>query len=289
MVLICDLKVPIQENKDLVQGIYDLFHVETGKCSQEAILKRKELHKPDLANEILCLVRKVKESTEYLENSVSEIERLQNETKEFNRFSKKLEKNIEKIDAVATEIKTYAKVLNSGTPPTSLIVSDEIKTIVNKTLDEHDEKIEKRYNLVITGVEDNDSSRLELIEEVQVIIDEVSRLSGHDVPHKIVTGHYIGKRDPTFNRPIRVKFDNPEISKIIVNNAHLLKSNMEYRGVYISPDCTSEEQKIHSMLVKQLKEMISEVPDKFWFIRNGKVDSRPHRPTRRNTVSRIPG
>ena len=82
MVLVNDLWIQIHESRKLINEIYDLLNVDPGKANAEALLKKKDLHKPDLAHRIMRFMKQLKHGTEYLEKSVKEIEKLREETKE---------------------------------------------------------------------------------------------------------------------------------------------------------------------------------------------------------------
>ena len=131
------------------------------------------------------------------------------------------------------------------------------KIIVEKSLTEYKEKNDKHYNVILTGIEDTDSTDRNLFQSVQNVIDEISRLSHRRIAGNIVTGNYIGRYQMSQNRPIRITLDNPHVAQVIIDSAHVLKDSEIYKGVYISPDRTLEEQRKHNELhVKKLKEKI---------------------------------
>ena len=76
---------------------------------------------------------------------------------------------------------------------------------------------------------------------------------------------------------IKIKFQNAGEAGVILDNAYRLKNSSNYSGVYVSPDRSREEQKIHSELVQKLKEKIKNNPELFWSIRDGKLVAKPHK------------
>ena len=75
---------------------------------------------------------------------------------------------------------------------------------------------------------------------------------------------------------MKLIFNNEQGANWVLTRSHFLSNSEFYGGVYISPDRTPEEQRKHSDLVKNLKMKIQENPGKFWFIRDGKIQSREH-------------
>ena len=59
---------------------------------------------------------------------------------------------------------------------------------------------------------------------------------------------------------------------IILRNAHKLKTNEDFKSVYLAPERTKEQRRLHSGLVKQLKELIKQDNSKRYFIRDNKVN-----------------
>ena len=109
--------------------------------------------------------------------------------------------------------------------------------------------------------------------------------SGHLELPAVVTSCYLGMKTEDRNRPICVTFNNPNIGQLVIANAHRLKFSTSYKRVYVSPQRSEEDQKTHNELVKQLKEKINGNPSRFWFIRDGTVQSREHKVRTRSTNS----
>ena len=59
---------------------------------------------------------------------------------------------------------------------------------------------------------------------------------------------------------------------IILRNTHTHKTNVDFKLVYLAPDRTKEQRRLHSGLVKQLKELIKLDNSKRYFIRDNKVN-----------------
>ena len=57
----------------------------------------------------------------------------------------------------------------------------------------------------------------------------------------------------------------------ILRKAHKLKSNEEFKTVYLAPDRTPEQRAAHSKLVNQMKELIKNDSSKHYYIRDDKI------------------
>ena len=58
---------------------------------------------------------------------------------------------------------------------------------------------------------------------------------------------------------------------VLLKNAGKLRST-DMRSIYVSPDRNKQKQAAHSKLVAEMRTMIKEDPNKFYFIRNNKVN-----------------
>ena len=72
-------------------------------------------------------------------------------------------------------------------------------------------------------------------------------------------------------KPIQVELEHPTDALVLLKKASKLKST-DLMPVYSSPDRNKQEQAAHSKLVPKMKTMMKEDPNKFYFIRNNKVN-----------------
>ena len=81
----------------------------------------------------------------------------------------------------------------------------------------------------------------------------------------------VGRKTPEKLRPIKVELEHPTDALVLLKKASKLKTT-DLRSVYLSPDRNKQEQAAHSKLVAKMRTMIKEDPNKFYFIRNNKVN-----------------
>ena len=81
----------------------------------------------------------------------------------------------------------------------------------------------------------------------------------------------VGRKTPEKPRPIKVELEHPTDALVLLKKASKLKST-DLMSVYLSPDRNKQEQAAHSKLVAKRRTMIKEDPNKFYFIRNNKVN-----------------
>ena len=74
-------------------------------------------------------------------------------------------------------------------------------------------------------------------------------------------------------RPIKVTLASPEAVKFVLSKAKKLKQNPyeEYKNIYLSLDRSREERAAHKSQVAQLKQKITDDPEKYHLIRDGKI------------------
>ena len=200
-----------------------------------------------------------------------------------------LEGKIDRVDEIASKLQTYADAVKDSYVNGPKFNSDLLKNvevIVADSFREHEKSVARRHNVILTGIMDTDSDTESLISEAQHIIDTVTQISGHLDSPQVVTACYLGSKTEDRNRPICVTFDNPNVKQRIIANAYKLKSNSSLKNVYISPYRSEKEQKTHTELVKQLRTKINEDVSRFWFIRDGKVQSRAHHTSTNFVTSR---
>ena len=74
-------------------------------------------------------------------------------------------------------------------------------------------------------------------------------------------------------RPIKVKLCSADAVSSILRSAKHLKNSGNNKTTFIAPDRTQEERAAHKKLVERMKEMVSEEPDKYHYIRRGAIRS----------------
>ena len=74
-------------------------------------------------------------------------------------------------------------------------------------------------------------------------------------------------------RPIRVKLYSTGALSSILRNAKDLKNSRNNKKTFLGPDRTLEERETHKQLVGEMKELIRNDPEKYYYIRGGTIVS----------------
>jgi len=74
-------------------------------------------------------------------------------------------------------------------------------------------------------------------------------------------------------RPIKVKLCSADAVSSVLRSAKHLKDSGNNKKTFIAPDRTQEGRAVHKKLVERMKEMVSEEPDKYHYIRRGAIRS----------------
>ena len=92
-------------------------------------------------------------------------------------------------------------------------------------------------------------------------------------PRTSLDCYRIGKKQAGKTRPIRLECQNHgDVDFALVHSRRLINS-ARHSSVYLGPDRSKEQRLEHSLLVKQMKELISKDASKHYFIRNNRVCS----------------
>ena len=75
-------------------------------------------------------------------------------------------------------------------------------------------------------------------------------------------------------RPVKVLFHSREAAVKALRSSPSLKKTSSYRKVFMTPDLTLEERTDRRKLVKDMKEKITNEPQRYHYIKNGVLCSR---------------
>ena len=90
----------------------------------------------------------------------------------------------------------------------------------------------------------------------------------------VVKDHYrAGVAKAGTSRPLVVKFERPQLVIEVLSNAKKLKGSRFLSSVFLAPDRSPEERTEHRKLIEEMKKRRGEEPDKYFFVRRGKVCS----------------
>ena len=123
----------------------------------------------------------------------------------------------------------------------------EIKTQITEAL----ERDNKRKNIVVMGIEEElEGDKLK--EYVGKMFAEMLGGEGVEFDDQGRIGKKSGK-----NRPIRIRLEEDGMKFKLLKKASALKSNSEYKNIYVSPDLTRQQQEEDKKLRDKLKEIRS--------------------------------
>ncbi len=91
---------------------------------------------------------------------------------------------------------------------------------------------------------------------------------------RVTAVHRIGKRISGGIRPVKVNFSSSASVQQILSQAKRLKHMEKRQSVYLCYDRSPEERAARREIVKELKKVADEQPDRLHFIKGGKVCSR---------------
>ena len=111
MLLINDLWKRIEATTDRLNDCYTLFGVEEGQLDQEAMLKKKEIQKKDLASLVLLILKTEKKNLELLRAAALEIESTQKESVEQNNTVIRLQNELIESNRIKLQLLLTPKIL----------------------------------------------------------------------------------------------------------------------------------------------------------------------------------
>ena len=219
-----------------------------------------KLYKNDLTEIVLRLVKAYEKNLTICKSAAVKIDQLKSDQIENQKKLMEIQdKQIDSVQqAVKTELKTWADVAKQGIT-SKPITKHTVKEAVRSVNDE--EKRSKCF--LIYGVEEKDN------EIPCEIAQNVYRKLNFNPP-KLVDSYRVGRKTPGKLRPIKVKMKHPTDVIVLLRNAGKLRST-DMKSVYLSPDRNKQEQAAHNKLVAEMRTMIKEDPNKFYYIRNNEV------------------
>ena len=235
------------------------------KSNKETVIK--------LVNTLSCALARSNDLLKLAAADVDKLKtdqlRLQNDllaTKDEVLISKK-----EQLDAVTstvkTEIKTWADVVSTKCNSGAVITPSKIKEAVKSAVIEED----RLFNVMVYGVNESggEDSRVEDKSQIAGIMHEIGIFSGD-----VIVSRVREVRECNI-RPLRVRFERKEEVLEVLSRARRLKDSAAFSSVFLGPDRTVDERKVHKKLVGELKRKRGEFPDQVFFIKGNSVCSRP--------------
>ena len=163
--------------------------------------------------------------------------------------------------AVQTELRSSWRDVVANSSGKTSTTATELKEAVKAAVAEED----KSKNLMIFGkCEEQNEDVAETVAEILQDMNEKPR---------VVECIRVGTSRIGNPRPIKVKLCSADAVSNILRSAKHLKNSGNNTNTFIAPDRTREEQAAHKKLVERMKEMVSEEPDKYHYIRRGAIRS----------------
>ena len=164
------------------------------------------------------------------------------------------------VDTVKTELQSYSSAVQK-TPQNEQVFSSEALTrVVRNVVEEED----RSRNVVIFGLNEEDDEKLnERVAEVFESIGQKPRAE---------TCRVGLKKSKDSVRPVKAKLSSSLIVDQVLASVRKLRNVPKFSSVFVCPDRSPEQRKIHKELVKELKEMAAAEPNKKFFIRAGKIE-----------------
>ena len=163
--------------------------------------------------------------------------------------------------AVQTELRSSWRDVVANSSGKTSTTATELKEAVKAAVAEED----KSKNLMIFGkCEEQNEDVAETVAEILQDMNEKPR---------VVECIRVGTSRIGNPRPIKVKLCSADAVSNILRSAKHLKNSGNNTNTFIAPDRTREERAAHKKLVERMKEMVSEEPDKYHYIRRGAIRS----------------
>lgn len=169
-------------------------------------------------------------------------------------------------ETVKTEIKSWADVARTNTNQSMAVSVKTVKEAVKTAVAEDDRA--KRF--MIYGLQEAEEGKEDdLVDAVEATFEKTGI-----VPYPPIHSVYrMGAKTPGKARPVKIQLSCAIHVQRVLSAASKLRSyEGEFRTVYLAPDRTREQQLAHGKLVKEMKELISNNPSKYYFIRNNKIN-----------------
>ena len=277
-----------------VQDIGDLGHVRHG-CAEfldSVVVQLGIKDLGDLSNPVLNKLKKAN-LVEMLHNSINLLEELTACTSDFRNTSSSMKTQLiesqrsiinlqsellmcknEKLesldkavkssikDTIGAEMETYCSIVQKNqSTGNSVISAEDVKTAVQSAVQAED----RSKNLMIFGLHEQLNENInDMVGEVFHVLDEKPRIEAC---------RFGPRKTDESARPIKVTASCAAVVNQILSKVRKLKQTEKYKAVYVCPDRSPEERVRQRELVKTLKKLFVEQPDKKHFIKNGEIIS----------------
>ena len=175
-----------------------------------------------------------------------------------------LESSVEKTvqNTVEREIKSYSEAVSKSGSEGPIVTPEKLELAVKSAIKEED----RSRNVTVFGL------REEAREQVE---NQVSEFFSELGEKPRIQASRIGKKsiDSTIIRPVKVVLPNSTAAHEVLQKAEFLKRIKARKTVFISPDRSADEREQRRNLVTELNRLITEQPNRYHFMRAGRVQS----------------
>ena len=230
-----------------------------------------KLNKGPLSEYLSSFVKLLDSSLNLCKGAAGSIDEMK--TKVMDTQSQLIDRKKEELgtvkETVKTELKSWVDIVKKDNKQNRQLTTKSVKEAV-KTVNQEEER---SRNLIIYGVKEPEDDSWEntlnfdLATDTVKSIAEITGTSNIDIIHSC----RVGDKKPGRVRPIKVKLESSLHVESILKNAYKLKTNIDFKTVFLAPDRTPEQRAAHSKLVIQMKEMIKNDSSKHYFIKDDKV------------------
>ena len=230
-----------------------------------------KLNKGPLSEYLSSFVKLLDSSLDLCKGAAGSIDEMK--TKVMDTQSQLIDRKKEELgtvsETVKTELKSWVDIVKKDNKQNRQLTTKSVKEAVKIVNQEE----ERSRNLIIYGVKEpaedswENSLKFDLATDTVKSITEITDTSNIDIIHSC----RVGDKKPGKIRPIKVKLESSLHVESILKNAHKLKTNNDFKTVFLAPDRTPEQRAAHSKLVIQMKEMIKNDSSKHYFIKDDKV------------------
>ena len=256
---------------NMFETLLDLIKPIEEACSSLSISTTSTLHTPDTPqHDNLEIIKEIRRNRDEITSTILNLGcRLQDDLKNKTEvladlksdFGNKINIQTSTLQAESAQFKSYAEILGKNVAEMGKKVASKTQTKeVVKSLVTELKKNDRKTNVIVYGVEPQNCGKA-------LFKDAFSDIGFRGLSFEIEP---VGESKEGKLRPIRVRFAHESTVKILLRNAHMLKS-VGYANMYMAPDRSYKERLAHTELIKKLKEKIAKDPSSKWGIRDGEI------------------
>ena len=254
--------------KTLSEVLTEVKVSKLSELNEESLLK---LQKKPLASMIISLVNVFEMNLSICKSAAERIDELKSEQIELQKNLIAIQNHqIESVKATVKSemnngLKSWSDVVKKNTSQVQSNLLTTTKKTVKQVMEKVNEEERKSANLMIYGLPEVEN------EEIAIAVDEMFMSMNLSTPKVTFDCYRVGKKQEGKTRPIRLECQNRGDVDFALVHSRRLKNSARHSRVYLGPDRSKEQRLEHSLLVKQMKELIKKDATKHYYIRNNRV------------------